>query len=257
MFDRAARRYDALNAILSLGRDSAWRRSAAAAIRPGDRVLDLCCGSARSAVAAHRRSGVPVIGVDISAELLALGRNHAAAERVPFHPVRADAFRLPFAGETFDTVLVAWGLRNLVPNEAALAEVHRVLRPGGALHVLDSPAPSGWSAPMHRLYLRHVVPFVGRLSPDPSAYRYLASSIEAFGTAADASRRIGRAHFEVEPYVSVLFGAAVIWRARKPLAAQALPAKAKEAGATAPAAVQFASTRSPIVHSAREERGSG
>src|SRR6185295_12957586 len=145
----------------------------------GDRVLDLCCGSALSSLAVSRRTGRPVISVDLSAGMLKLGVAHGGAAVAP---VRADAFRLPFGDEAFDAITVAWGLRNLRPEPEALAEMRRVLRPGGKLHVLDSPSPPAGALGLpHRLYLRWVVPALGRLSDDPAAYRYLSSSVLAFG----------------------------------------------------------------------------
>ena len=236
-FDRAAARYDLLNSLLSLGRDGAWRRALARPLRPGERVLDLCCGSARSAVAAHARTRTTVVGVDLSAPMLAGGRTHAAARRAAFAPVRGDAFRLPFRDHAFDAVTVAWGLRNLVPERAALAELRRVLRPGGRLHVLDSPSPPGGPVgAAHRAYLRGAVPLLGRLSADPAAYRYLAESVMAFGTVAEVAARLAGAGFACEPPEPLFGGAAAIWRARRPEADPGTLRDATAAPGTGPCA---------------------
>lgn len=243
MFDAAADRYDFLNAVLSLGQDRAWRRALCRPLTRGLSVLDACCGSGRSAVAAYQRTGVPVVGVDVSERMLARGRHHARATRARVLPVRADALRLPFADETFDAVTLAWGLRNLSPEEEALAELRRVLRPGGWLHVLDASAPErGLAASIHRGYLRHVVPLLGRLSADPKAYVYLAESILAFGRAQEVGRRISGAGFECLPPQRLLLGAATVWRARKSLA----PAEAR---------LQFASSTGETVQVASPGSG--
>jgi len=221
MFDRAAAGYDRLNALMSLGHDAAWRRALAESVQPGDRVLDLCCGSARSSVEAARRSGRLVVGADVSAEMLTRGAAFARSESVRFAAVRADAFHLPFAEGAFDVVTVAWGLRNLVPEPAALAEMRRVLRAGGKLLVLDSPSPEpGVLGAAHRSYIRWIVPAFGRLSPDPAAYRYLSESILRFGRVGEVARRIAAAGFVCDPPRRLTYGAAALWSARSTLTGQ-------------------------------------
>lgn len=216
MFDRAAEGYDRLNSLMSLGQDASWRRAMVAEIQPGDRVLDLCCGSARSAVEAARRSGALVVGADVSWEMLVRGAGHAAAAGVRFAAVRADAFQLPFRDGSFDVLTVAWGLRNLVPEPPALAEMRRVLGPGGRLLVLDSPSPEpGALGAVHRGYVRWIVPALGRLSADPAAYRYLSESILRFGRVHEVARRIEAAGFVCQPPLTLTLGAAALWRAKK------------------------------------------
>jgi len=236
MFDRAAAGYDRLNALMSLGQDAGWRRALAAQVQPGDRVLDLCCGSARSSVEAARRSGGLVVGADLSPEMLVRGAAFAAAQSVRFAGVRADAFRLPFREGSFDVITIAWGLRNLVPEPAALAEMRRVLNERGRLLVLDSPSPEpGAVGAAHRAYVRWVVPALGRLSPDPAAYRYLSESILRFGRLSEVARRIEAAGFVCDPPRSLTFGAAALWTAR------------------ATGIGQRATDRAPTGHSARQE----
>lgn len=216
MFDRAADRYDLLNGLLSWGRDRAWRRAMAAFVGPGDRVLDLCCGSARSAEPVARRTGRTVVGADISAAMLARGQRHAEASGVRFAPVRADAFQLPFADGAFDAVTIAWGLRNLRPEPEALAEVQRVLRPGGILVVLESPSPEpGLVGLAHRLYVRAAVPALGRLSSDPKAYAYLSRTVLSYGTRQEVTDRLERAGLRVRRAQSLFLGAAALWVGEK------------------------------------------
>lgn len=217
LFDRASGRYDLLNSLMSLGRDRSWRKALAAGLKPGERVLDVCCGSARSAAAAHGRVSRAVVGVDASEAMLRGGQAFARERGFSFHPIRADALRLPFPDESFDAVTIAWGIRNLTPEAAALAELTRVLRPEGLLHVLDSPSPAtGLRGRVHRWYLQAVVPRLGRLSPNADAYRYLSETVLAFGTTEEVANRLTRAGLEVEESRNLFCGAAALWRARRP-----------------------------------------
>ncbi len=196
MFSAISWRYDLLNTLMSLGQDARWRTILAAGVPPGARVLDLCCGSARSSLPAYARSGRTVTGLDVSFAMLERGRAFARERAAGFDPVHGDGFRLPFRDGTFDVVTAAFGLRNLVPLPAAAREIQRVLAPGGAFLALDSVAPAGAFAPFHGFYLRHVVPLLGRLSPDPEAYRYLSASIFDFGPPDVVARRLEDAGFE-------------------------------------------------------------
>jgi demethylmenaquinone methyltransferase/2-methoxy-6-polyprenyl-1,4-benzoquinol methylase len=218
MFSAISWRYDLLNGLMSLGQDGAWRRTLVATIAPGSRVLDLCCGSARSAVEAFARSGTEVVGVDVSFAMLARGQAFAQGRGARFAPVHGDAFRLPFKDGAFDVVTAAFGLRNLVPLAAAAREIQRVLAPGGRLLALDSVAPAGGAfAPAHALYLRRVVPLLGRLSPDPAAYRYLSESIFDFGPPRGVAARLEAAGFAVGVRARpLLLGAVAVFEARRP-----------------------------------------
>jgi demethylmenaquinone methyltransferase/2-methoxy-6-polyprenyl-1,4-benzoquinol methylase len=223
MFSAISWRYDLLNSVMSLGQDAAWRRALAAPIARGARVLDLCCGSARSSVPAFGRSGRPVTGLDVSFAMLERGLVHARAQGAGFAPVQGDGFRLPFRDGTFDVVTAAFGLRNLVPLPVAAREIQRVLVPGGRFLALDSVAPAGAVAPLHAFYLRHVVPLLGRLSPDPGAYRYLSESIFDFGPPHAVLTRLRDAGFEAVSARPLLLGAVALFDARR---ANSLPSHA-------------------------------
>jgi demethylmenaquinone methyltransferase/2-methoxy-6-polyprenyl-1,4-benzoquinol methylase len=215
MFSTISWRYDFLNALMSLGQDGAWRRALAAPIPKGARVLDLCCGSARSSVPAFERTGKTEVGVDVSFAMLEHGRPYALKKAAGFAPIHGDGFHLPFRDGTFDVVTAAFGLRNLVPLPEAAREIQRVLVPGGRFLALDSVAPANTAfAPLHALYLRHVVPLLGRLSPDPNAYRYLSESIFDFGPPASVARRLEDAGFEAPVKVRpLLLGAVALFEA--------------------------------------------
>jgi len=211
MFSAISWRYDFLNAVMSLGQDGSWRRRLVASVPPQARVLDLCCGSARSSAPAFAKSGRRVTGVDVSFAMLARGRDWTAGRGAGFDPVHGDGFRLPFRDATFDVVTAAFGLRNLVPLPEAAREIQRVLVPQGRFLALDSVAPAGAFAPGHAFYLRHVVPLLGRLSPDPAAYRYLSESIFDFGTPAVVAARLAAAGFRDVHAESLMLGAVAIF----------------------------------------------
>lgn len=215
MFSAISWRYDFLNTLMSLGQDGGWRRDLVASIPRGARVLDLCCGSARSSAPAFERSGRRITGLDVSFAMLERGRDWTAARGVGFDPVHGDGFRLPFRDATFDVVTAAFGLRNLVPLPQAAHEIQRVLVPGGRFLALDSVAPAGAFAPAHAFYLRHVVPLLGRLSPDPAAYRYLSESIFDFGPPAVVAARLAAAGFTDVRASTRLLGAVAILEGRR------------------------------------------
>ncbi|MGH7724019.1 MAG: ubiquinone/menaquinone biosynthesis methyltransferase [Candidatus Eiseniibacteriota bacterium] len=234
MFSAISWRYDALNALMSLGQDASWRTALARPIVPGERVLDLCCGSARSSVPAEARAGRRVTGLDVSFAMLERGRDYAKGRGAAFDPVHGDAFRLPFKDHTFDVVTAAFGLRNLVPLPAAAQEIRRVLKPGGRFLALDSVAPGGGAfAPFHAFYVRRVVPLLGRLSPDPSAYRYLSASIFDFGPPAVVARRLEESGFESVHARTLLLGAVALFECRvalEPDPSNSLSMRAREGG---------------------------
>ena len=187
MFNRIARRYDLLNRVISLGLDRGWRRQLIAALgEPGDgnEVLDVATGTGDVAIAIARQwRGAHVTGLDPATAMLAVGHGKIAeaglAARVTL--IEADAQALPFANDRFAGCTIAFGIRNVPDRAAALAEMCRVTRPGGAICVLELSEPSArwWAAPT-RWHVHHVVPRIGGLLSGPDAYRYLRSSIAAF-----------------------------------------------------------------------------
>ena len=214
MFDDVSERYDLLNRIMTLGRDSAWRAAMADQVPEDARVvLDLCTGSGAS-LAGLRRPGRLVVGLDVSLRMLARARQGEGRAGWAPRLVAGDAFRLPLRDASVDCVTVAFGVRNLRPRGDALAELARVLKPGGRLVVLEAAAPSpGCLAPFHRAYLARVLPWLGRLSPDPSAYAYLGRSILEFGAAEGFDHALARGGFTLERRRRFLLGATHLWTA--------------------------------------------
>jgi demethylmenaquinone methyltransferase/2-methoxy-6-polyprenyl-1,4-benzoquinol methylase len=216
MFDDVSGRYDLLNRIMSLGQDGAWRAAMWRAVPPGARVcLDLCTGSGAS-LQGLLRPGRLVLGMDASLGMLELAAETFEGPGWAPRLACADAFRLPLRDHSLDTITIAFGIRNLRPRAQALAELARVLAPGGVLSVLEAVSPRpGPFAPFHRFYLEHVVPLVGRLSGDPSAYRYLSQSIFEFGDGDSFERDLAAAGFEVGLRRRFLLGATGLWAARR------------------------------------------
>jgi demethylmenaquinone methyltransferase/2-methoxy-6-polyprenyl-1,4-benzoquinol methylase len=191
MFDRIAPVYDGMNRAMTLGLDRKWRRlTAEAVVRPGDRVLDACCGTGDLALAAARAGG-RVTGVDFSGEMLARAERKAPE----FDWVQADAAALPFPDESFETVTVGFGIRNLADLEAGLRELARVLVPGGRLGCLEITMPRGVLRPFFRLWFDGLVPLAGKVLPGGAAYSYLPASVRRFPGPEDLAAAMQRAGF--------------------------------------------------------------
>ena len=182
VFDRVADRYDVMNDLMSLGLHRLWKAFAIEIARPraGERILDVAAGSGDLARALARRVGPSgqVWLTDVNRRMLERGRDRLIDAGVPAPAVQCDAERLPFAPGAFDCVTVAFGLRNMTHKEAALAEMARVLKPGGRLVVLEFSKVWKPLEPAYDLYSFKVLPWLGeRVAGDASAYRYLAESI--------------------------------------------------------------------------------
>lgn len=205
MFDRIARRYDLVNTLLSGGTDGGWRRAAArlARLSAGSRALDVACGSGRLA-AELARTGAAVVGLDFSREMLRVARREQP--HVPF--VRGDALALPFPEGRFDAVTIAFGLRNLADPGRGLAEMLRILRPGGRAVVLEFvKPPRGPIGSTYRAYLRHVLPRLGGLvSGDAQAYRYLSDTVDSYRTPQQLLELAGSAGWLDISYQGLMLG---------------------------------------------------
>ena len=176
MFDRIAPVYDAMNRLMTVGLDGRWRSdTAAAVVGPGDRVLDSCCGTGDLALACLRAGG-RVTGLDFSERMLERARRKSGE----IEWVRGDALELPFEDGAFDAATVGFGVRNLADLEAGLAELRRVLRPGGRLGVLEITRPRGLLGPFYRVWFDAIVPLLGKVLPGGSAYTYLPASVRRF-----------------------------------------------------------------------------
>jgi demethylmenaquinone methyltransferase / 2-methoxy-6-polyprenyl-1,4-benzoquinol methylase len=187
LFGSIAPTYDRLNHLLSFGLDRRWWRRTATTFgqilaRPDARVLDICCGTGdlTASLLAQRPAGAePVTGLDFSHEMLALAESKYAGANVRW--LKGDAMALPFPDGSLDLVTSAFGFRNLTNYAAGLGEIHRVLRPGGSIGILECNQPDGMSGTFYNLYFHHVLPIVGGwVSGERAAYEYLPASVRRF-----------------------------------------------------------------------------
>jgi demethylmenaquinone methyltransferase/2-methoxy-6-polyprenyl-1,4-benzoquinol methylase len=186
MFDRIAPVYDIMNRAMTMGLDRRWRRlTAEAVVRPGDRVIDACCGTGDLALAA-RTVGGQVVGLDFSERMLERARRKSDS----IEWVRGDLLALPFADGSFDSATVGFGIRNVPELEAGLRELARVLRPGGRLGCLEITRPHGLLRPFFRLWFDGLVPFAGKLLPGGEAYTYLPASVRRFPGPTDLTKAL-------------------------------------------------------------------
>lgn len=222
MFDRIAPRYDLLNRLLSAGTDVLWRRRAVDFLElPGPlRVLDLCSGTADLLIEAlsrdPRSSG---LGVDLSHGMLRHGLRKLERGRLGSRGrlAGADAEHLPVREAAFDAALVAFGIRNVSDRLAALREVQRALRPGGRFVVLEFSMPRGPLGVAYRLYFRQVLPRIGGLLSDGSAYGYLPDSVAQFPSPAAFAELMAQAGFASVRWRLLSFGIACLHRGERPL----------------------------------------
>ncbi|MEN9316645.1 MAG: ubiquinone/menaquinone biosynthesis methyltransferase [Pseudomonadota bacterium] len=182
VFDSVARRYDVMNDLMSGGLHRLWKAFtiAQAAVRPGMRVLDVAGGTADLSREFARRVGPSgqVWLTDINASMLSIGRDRMLDDGQVRPAVQCDAEQLPFPSGYFDRVSVAFGLRNMTHKDRALAEMARVLKPGGKLLVLEFSRVWKPLEPLYDLYSFSVLPWLGkRIVDDAESYRYLAESI--------------------------------------------------------------------------------
>lgn len=192
MFDRISPVYDFMNHAMTAGLDRRWRRLAAdTVVRPGDTVLDACCGTGDLAIAAERAGG-RVTGLDFSEQMLVRARGKS--DSVEW--VLGDVTALPFDSASFDAVTVGFGIRNVPNLDAGLVELARVLRSGGRVACLEITRPEGMVKPFFRLWFDGLVPLAGKVLPGGRAYSYLPASVRRFPGPSDLAAAFGRAGFD-------------------------------------------------------------
>jgi demethylmenaquinone methyltransferase / 2-methoxy-6-polyprenyl-1,4-benzoquinol methylase len=222
MFSSIAPKYDLLNHVLSMNIDRLWWNRTAKMFdsvlsRPDAQVLDLCCGTGDMTFALDRRrnSGSEgMIGADFSHAMLVRAAEKTGTRRIRW--IEADALNLPFDGEQFDLVTTAFGFRNLANYDRGLTEIHRVLKAGGEIGILDFGEPKGVIGVLYRVYFRNILPAVGTLVSGVSGpYSYLPKSVQRFPPPQKMLERMKTAGFGDVSWTPYTFGIAGLYRGSK------------------------------------------
>jgi demethylmenaquinone methyltransferase/2-methoxy-6-polyprenyl-1,4-benzoquinol methylase len=221
MFDNISPKYDLLNRVLSFGIDQYWRKVAIGMLRAQKpkHILDVATGTADFAIAAMALNPDKVVGVDISAGMLDMGRVKLRDRNLNgrIELVQADSARLPFSDQQFDAATVAFGVRNFEVLGDGLADIYRVLRPNGRLIVLEFSKPTLFPVKqLYYLYSRYVLPLIGRtISRDKTAYTYLPESVAAFPEGKDFLDYMERVGYRNLQQKRLTFGICSIYSGQK------------------------------------------
>lgn len=222
MFTSIAPRYDLLNHVLSMNVDRLWWNRTARAFdhvlrRPGAEVLDLCCGTGDMTFALGRRmnsSAGELFGADFSHAMLVRAQEKSAKRKVRW--IEADALNLPFASGKFHLVTTAFGFRNLANYDRGLAEIYRVLAPGGEVGILDFGEPKGILGQIYRVYFRRVLPAIGTvISGVRGPYSYLPASVLRFPSPEEMLQRMRETGFVDASWTPYTLGIAGLYRGKK------------------------------------------
>jgi len=224
MFNNIAPKYDFLNHFLSFGIDKLWRRRAIQLVKrhSPQSILDVATGTGDFAIAALKTGAIQITGIDISEEMLAVGRRkmeeRGLAEKIKLH--KGDSESISFEDNHFDAVTVAFGVRNFENLNRGLSEIFRVVKPGGVVCVLEFSKPRRFPVKQfYNFYSSHILPFFGRFfSKDQSAYSYLPESVEAFPDGEDFLEQLRRVGFNKAFEERQTFGIATVYIGIKPLA---------------------------------------
>jgi demethylmenaquinone methyltransferase/2-methoxy-6-polyprenyl-1,4-benzoquinol methylase len=213
MFGRVAPRYDLANHLLSANIDRLWRTHTVRKVRdilerPDARVMDLACGTGDLLVALEREAGRGLIGSDFCHPMLTGARSKVARLGLKSTLVEADALALPLPDASLDLITIAFGFRNLANYRAGLVEMRRVLRPGGALAILEFTQPPNKAfAAVYNWYSRRVLPILGgAISGAPEAYKYLPESVRKFPEAAELASMMSESGYAAVEWEHLTFG---------------------------------------------------
>ena len=217
MFDRISPGYDRMNRLMSGGLDGRWRRIAAdaAGVGPGDHALDVCCGTGDLALELLDRVSTRgrVVGLDFSERMLDMARTKSSIVEW----VQGDALALPFADGAFAGATIGFGMRNLADVQRGLAEMRRVVRPGGRVVCLELTEPPAWVAPFSRVWTDRAVPVLGRMVVgDPAAYSYLPASVHRFPPARELAAAMRAAGLERVGFRRLMLGVVAVHRGAVP-----------------------------------------
>ena len=221
MFDNISREYDGLNRVISFGIDVKWRKKVVALVldHKAQSVLDIATGTGDLAIEFGKSGISKVTGLDLSPGMLEIGREKVAEKELTdrVEMIQGDSENLPFPDNSYDAATVAFGVRNFEQLDAGLAEIHRVLKKGGLLVVLETSVPTKTPFKQgYRIYTRFILPLIGRIfSRDRSAYAYLSESAAAFPYGQKFNNILGKIGFIAMENRPQTFGVATIYTAIK------------------------------------------
>lgn len=222
MFNEIAPRYDMANHILSANIDRVWWRKTARSFQPilqqpDATVVDLCCGTGDMTMALlrHRpQDGRPLLAIDFAHEMLIRGQKKFSMRGAI--AIEGDALSMPLANERVDLLTTAFGFRNLANYAAGLQEIHRILRPGGEVGILDFSEPTGVTGKLYQFYFRHILPRIGKfLSGSAGPYTYLPQSVRRFPAPTEMLEMMLACGFTQTSWTPYTFGIAGLYRGVK------------------------------------------
>jgi len=221
MFNNISHRYDFLNHFLSMGIDKLWRRKVVKLMRQGNpnKVLDIATGTADLAIEASKIANTQITGIDISEGMLTVGRKKIETLNLQ-HRIAlslADSENLPFESQSFDAITCGFGVRNFEHLDLGLAEMYRVLKPGGRVLILEFSKPENFPIKqLYNFYFSAILPFFGKIiSKDNSAYTYLPESVKAFPYGKEFIAKLTNCGFNLLKEYKLSFGIASIYWAEK------------------------------------------
>ncbi len=221
MFNNIAHRYDFMNTFLSLGIHHLWRKKAIRLISKNNpkHILDVATGTADFAIEALKLNPSKVTGIDLSESMLAEGRKKLIQKNIQnkIELLQGDCENLPFTENTFDAITAGFGVRNFENLEKGLSNMHRVLKPGGTIAILEFSKPSIFPVKqLFNFYFTVICPFLGRMfSKDTSAYSYLHESVNAFPSGKEFTDIMQKTGFKDNTRHSLTFGVASIYVGKK------------------------------------------
>ncbi|EMY82387.1 bifunctional demethylmenaquinone methyltransferase/2-methoxy-6-polyprenyl-1,4-benzoquinol methylase UbiE [Psychroflexus gondwanensis] len=221
MFDNISGNYDSLNRVISFGIDLKWRRKVIEMVKKTNPkyILDVATGTGDLAIAMADSDAEKIIGLDISAGMLQVGKDKIQKKELNkrIEMVQADSENLPYPDHTFDAITVAFGVRNFENLEKGLSEIYRVLSPGGIFVVLETSIPTKFPFKQgYRVYSNYILPIIGKLfSKDKSAYQYLSESASVFPYGEKFNNILRKTGFTEVENLPQTFGVSTIYSATK------------------------------------------
>jgi demethylmenaquinone methyltransferase/2-methoxy-6-polyprenyl-1,4-benzoquinol methylase len=221
MFDNISGNYDGLNRVISFGIDLKWRRKVIEMVKKTNPkyILDVATGTGDLAIAMADSDAEKIIGLDISAGMLQVGKDKIQKKELNkrIEMVQADSENLPYPDHTFDAITVAFGVRNFENLEKGLSEIYRVLSPGGIFVVLETSVPTKFPFKQgYRVYSNYILPIIGKLfSKDKSAYQYLSESASVFPYGEKFNNILRKTGFTEVENLPQTFGVSTIYSATK------------------------------------------